>query len=503
MAELNRPFPPDTYPVVIVGSGPGGLQLSYCLRSLGVHHAVISADEAPGGMFHRYPLFQRLITWSKRHTPVPVDSRPYDWYDWNSLLVDDPTHRIRVPDFMDGTSIFPSRQEMESAVVAYAEQNRLAVRYRCRWTATRREEQGFVLDTSDGAYRCRVAVFCVGMAEPWKPEVPGIDHVPHYIETRPAPEYAGKRVFIIGKRNSAFELADALHPWARQMILASPRPVVFSVYNHSPAASVRARYVIPYEDHLFGGGTLALDAAIDRVERHAEGWKVFATGTTTPGAFTFDADEVIAATGFTVPLGDLRALGLKTFSHDRIPSLTPFWESATVPGLYFGGMLSMGAVGLRRYGLGSLSGGVAGFRHNMRVLAQHLARTYFGVILPRRELRPDEVVPFLLAEATSAPELWNQRAYLARVVSFAPDGRIYDEGVVPLQHFVDSAGPDAAAISVETDDQGEHRAVVYVRQRGTVSENVLPPNPLLDYATSEHQAKLSDVLRVTLQPGAA
>jgi len=262
---------------------------------------------------------------------------------------------------------------------------------------------------------------------------------------------------------------------------------------------VRARYVIPYEDHLFGGGTLALDAAIDRVERHADGWKIFATGTTVPGAFTFDADEVIAATGFTVPLGDLRALGLKTFSNDRIPALTPFWESATVPGLYFGGTLSMGAVGLRKYGLGSLSAGVAGFRHNMRVLAQHLAQTYFGVTVPRRDLRPDEVVPFLLGEANTAPELWNQQAYLAHAVSFAPDGRIRDEGVVPLQHFVDSAAPDAAAIAVETDDKGEHRPVVYVRQRGTISETILPPEPLLNFATPEHHARLSDVLRSTLQ----
>ena len=34
-AEPNRPFPPGDYPVVVVGSGPGGLQVSYSLRRLG------------------------------------------------------------------------------------------------------------------------------------------------------------------------------------------------------------------------------------------------------------------------------------------------------------------------------------------------------------------------------------------------------------------------------------------------------------------------------------
>ena len=59
--EDSKPFPPGAYPLLVVGSGPGGLQLSYSLRRLGADHAVISADEGPGGMFRRWPLFQRML----------------------------------------------------------------------------------------------------------------------------------------------------------------------------------------------------------------------------------------------------------------------------------------------------------------------------------------------------------------------------------------------------------------------------------------------------------
>jgi hypothetical protein len=31
----ERPFPPGDYPLVVVGSGPGALQVSYSLRRLG------------------------------------------------------------------------------------------------------------------------------------------------------------------------------------------------------------------------------------------------------------------------------------------------------------------------------------------------------------------------------------------------------------------------------------------------------------------------------------
>src|SRR5437867_4541204 len=250
----RKPFPPGRYPVVIIGSGPGGLQTSYALRRLRVEHAVLSADAGPGGMFLRFPLFQRLITWSKPYAPAARGTRPYAWYDWNSLLADDRAHQALVPEFMDGSSYFPSRGEMARGLTTFARRARLAARYGCRWEATRKTGDGFTLVTSDGEYTCRALVVAVGMAEPWKPDVPGLDLVPHYVRTRAPRTYADQRVVILGKRNSGFEVADALLPWARQIILLSPRPALLSIQSRS-TAGVRARYLLPYEDHVLGVGS--------------------------------------------------------------------------------------------------------------------------------------------------------------------------------------------------------------------------------------------------------
>jgi thioredoxin reductase len=490
--EPTRPHPPGAYPVVVVGSGPGGLQMSYALSRHGVHHAVLSADEAPGGMFRRFPLYQRLNTWSKPFPPVARGSRAYGWYDWNSLIADEPHHAAYVPEFMDGTSYFPHRSEMERSLEAFAQRAGVSVRYGCRWEATRRTEDGFTLVTSDGEYHCRVAAFAVGMAEPWKPPIPGMEMVPHYVDARPAREYAGRRVFIVGKRNSAFEMADALLPWARGIVLASPRAPLLSLLTHS-TAGVRAKYLVPYEDHVMGGGLLVLDAAIERVERTADGWRVHAHGTTTNQPMVFDADDVIATTGFTTPLGDLRELGVTTYNQDRMPRISAYWESTSVPGVYFAGAISTAAIGLRKHGVPGNSGGVSGFRYNARVLAAHIARVHFGIEPTRRSFKAEELVPYFLSEATEAAELWSQRGYLARVVSFGRSG-IRDEGVVPLQHFVDVPGPDAAAVVHETDARGDHRPAVYVRRAGNVTEHVLPPHPLSDYRTPEHEAQLRSAL---------
>ncbi len=477
--------------MVVVGSGPGGLQLSYFLRHLGVEHAVLSADPGPGGMFLRYPLFQRLNTWSKPYAIAERRTRPYECYDWNSLVADDPAHRSLVPEFMDGTSYFPARNEMVAGLAAFAERAGLRVRYGCRWEATRREDDGFVLVTSDGEYRCPAAVFAVGMAEPWKPPIGGIDAVPHYVETQPARAYAGKRVFIIGKRNSGFEVADALLPWARQIVLGSPRPPLISIL--SAGAGVRAKYLVPYEDHIIGGGVFILDATIERVERAADKWRVYTAGQKT-GPLPFEVDEVIAATGFGTPLRDLPSIGVATFSQDRLPRMTAFWESATVPGIYFAGAITQGAIGLRKHGHAGNSAGVAGFRHNARVLAGHLAHKHFGVTLPRPALKPDEVVPYLLSEATRAPELWNQQGYLARVVTFDRAQGRRDDGIGPLAAFVDAPGPDAVAVAVETEPNGDHHPTVYLRRDGRVSEHAIPSDPLHNFEGARHQAELTGLL---------
>jgi thioredoxin reductase len=491
----ERPFPPGDYPVVVVGSGPGGLQASYCLRRLGIEHAVISADPSAGGMFRRFPFFQRLLSWTKPYAPVPRTERWYEWYDWNSLLADEPEQRSIMPGLMDGSSSFPSRPEMEANLREFAARTDVAVRYDCRWQSTRREGERFVLSTSDGEYRCQAAVFAVGVAEPWKPDTPGFEHAPHYAETRAAADYAGKRLFIVGKENSAFELATGLLPWAQRIVLASPRPAQLSVNSHS-LAGVRARYIQPVEDEILGGGVFILNASIDRIERAGQAYRVHCLRSESGGEIKVDADEVIAATGWTCPLLDLPDLGVTVFGRSRLPSMTNYWESASVPGIYFAGTIGQGSGGMKKYGLPANSGAVHGARYNARVMVEHLAAKLFAIAPQRAAIAPERLIDYLLEEATRAPELWNQKSYLARAVSLDPSDGLRDAGIVPLADFVDTEGAAAVAIAVETDSAGDIHPAVYIRQANRPAvETLLHSHPLHDFRGGENRARLAELLK--------
>jgi thioredoxin reductase len=496
-APSERPFPPGEYPIVIVGSGPGALQAAYFLKRLGIEHAVISSDSGAGGMFRKWPFFQRLLSWTKPYAPADRASRDFERWDWNSLLAIEPELRGIATEFMDGTSDFPSRPEMQANLEAFADRAGVAIRFGCTWQSTRREETAdgdrFVIVTSDGEYRCRFPIFAVGVAQPYSPATEGIELAVHYADTRDAESYAGKRLFIIGKQNSGFELATGLLQWASRIALSSPSPAKTSIETRS-LVGVRARYVQPFEDAILGGGVDILSASTKGITRTDHGTLVVQLERSDNAMpMTVEADEVIAATGFVCPLLDLPALGVATFGQSKLPAQTEYWESASVPGIFFAGTITQGSAGLKKHGIPSNSGALHGYRYNARVLVRELARRHFGVQPERPAVEIGDLRDHLLAEATRAPELWHQKAYLASVVSLDPDAGVRDEGILPLTSFLDSGSGDAIAMTIESDGASIY-PVVYVRRGGRHEEHALEPDPLHDFEGPTYRRALGLIL---------
>ncbi|HUQ44547.1 MAG TPA: NAD(P)-binding domain-containing protein, partial [Candidatus Limnocylindria bacterium] len=315
--------------------------------------------------------------------------------------------------------------------------------------------------------------------------------------------YAGKRLFIIGKQNSGFELATGLLQWASRIALSSPSPAKTSIETRS-LVGVRARYVQPFEDAILGGGVDILSAATKGIRRLDGGaFEVQLERTDNATPMMVEADEVIAATGFICPLRDLPSLGVATFGQSKLPAQTEFWESVTVPGIFFAGTITQGSAGLKKHGIPSNSGALHGYRYNARVLVRELAQRHFGVKLERPALAVGDLRDHLLAEATRAPELWHQKAYLASVVSIDPDDGVRNVGILPLTSFLDHGGPDAVAMTVESDG-GSIFPVVYVRRHGKTEEHALEPDPLHDFEGHGYRRALGKILdRLTAGASAA
>jgi hypothetical protein len=143
----------------------------------------------------------------------------------------------------------------------------------------------------------------------------------------------------------------------------------------------------------------------------------------------------------------------------------------------------------------SNSGAVHGARYNARVLARHLATTRFGIEPRRQSLRPADLVDFCQGELTGCPELWHQKAYLARVVTADPADGLRDDGVQPLAQVLDGGGSNAIVLTLEADGTGAIYPVVYIRREGAVEEHAFDPDPLLEYGSEAVRTRLIDIIR--------
>jgi hypothetical protein len=196
-------------------------------------------------------------------------------------------------------------------------------------------------------------------------------------------------------------------------------------------------------------------------------------------------------------------MGVATFGQAKLPAQTEFWESASVPGIFFAGTIGQGAAGLKKHGIPANSGALHGYRYNARVLVREIARRHFGIELEQRSLDVRDLRDHLLAEATRAPELWHQKAYLASVVTVDPDIGVQDVGILPLTHFLDHGGPDAVAMTVESDGASIY-PVLYIRHGGDTEEHALDPDPLNDFEGLPHRRALGTILdRLTAGASAA
>ena len=118
-----------------------------------------------------------------------------------------------------------------------------------------------------------------------------------------------------------------------------------------------------------------------------------------------------------------------------------------------------------------------------------------SIRFPRR-LTEISAVSRAYSEAQAQPRNAGAVGGLARVLHASGD-RVVDEGIVPLEVFVDGE-EDGVAVTLEFDAEETIRPVVYVRYRGLLHEEALPPHPLRRYEDKAYSDAFETLVRPLL-----
>lgn len=399
----------ESHRYLIIGAGPGGLQLSYFLQNAGADYLTLERDAAPGSFFTRFPRHRRLISLNKVHTTEKDPEIALRW-DWNSLLGDVP--ELLFPRYSQ--EYFPHADDLVRYLGDFQQRHDLNVRFATPVSRIEKVDGRFVVCAGDEEFQAECLIMATGWGGPHIPDIPGIELAVGY-EDMPVEgtSFADQRVLIIGKGNSAFETAHAMLGEAAIVHLASPRPVRLAWTSKHPG-DVRGQYGALLDSYWFKTLHGLLECQVDRIWRDGDCYKAAITYTLAEGEeAVLEYDMVLRCTGFTMDTGPFTGSCQPLLApNGRIPAIRPDFQSVNVEGLYFAGTLMQA-----RDFKGASSAFIDGFRYNLRTLAALLTERYEGTPLDRRTLAadPDELTDAILERVNYSSALWTQFEYLSDV----------------------------------------------------------------------------------------
>ncbi|CAF1342999.1 unnamed protein product [Rotaria sordida] len=208
----------------IIGAGPAGLQLAYFLQKVKRDYIIYEKASQAGSFFINYPRHRRLISINKRNTGEK--NRKFNLrHDWNSLLSDDDhlrfTHRSK--------QLFPSADLMVDYLNDFYRYYNLHIQFNttiknlqpiseqtttcdskdCSFASIARFRMN---DQHDNRYTCGIVIVATGLFIPNIPPVDGIDLAVGYENlSLDIEEFENKSVLILGRGNSAFEVAQHIY----------------------------------------------------------------------------------------------------------------------------------------------------------------------------------------------------------------------------------------------------------------------------------------------------
>ncbi len=396
--------------IIIIGAGPGGLQLAYYLEKNNMDYLILEKAAHAGHTFEYFPRHRQLISINKIYTGFD-DNEINLRYDWNSLLSDE-----HAPLFKEYTKeYFPDADDIVNYFRDYTTKHKIKVAYDAKVSKISKDGD-FRIETENGTvYTCEKLIMATGVNTPFIPKIKGIENCKTYVNTSVDPEdFINKRVLIIGKGNSGFETADNLVPTAAKIHVCSPTPLKLAWKTHfvGHLRAVNNNFLDTYQ---LKSQNAIIDGNIEEIkEVDGEYFVNIHYGHANGEVEELVYDEIIVCSGFRfdTTMFDESATPEMTIM-DRFPNQKSNWESTNVEGLYFAG-----AVTQMRDFKKSTSGFIHGFRYNSKCLFHILDKDENNVNWPTEslELASTTITKEIIGNVNRTSALWQQFGFIGDTI---------------------------------------------------------------------------------------
>jgi len=366
---------------LIIGAGPAGLQLGYFFEASGRDYLILETQEEVGSFFRTYPRHRTLLSLNKRFNYYSSPNFNLR-HDWNSLLSG--TGGPRFTNFSE--ALYPDADELVEYLLAFTKTHRLRVSTLSRARRIQKcDPNGFVVELDHKEIRASRIFVATGATRMQTPPIPGIELAKSYSDHDLDPRaYRNSRVAIIGRGNSAFEVANHLAPEAALVHLLVAKPVKHAWNTHYPG-DLRAvnNSVLDLYQLKSLHGTFAYD--VQRIQRAASGALAVDIEELLPHwdppaiqSRTIEYDHVIYCTGWQFAEPELfdEDIRPKVSENKKYFTLSPWWETST-PGVFCIG------TAMQQRDRTAASSFIHGFRYNIRTLHRRIEESVYSRRYPR------------------------------------------------------------------------------------------------------------------------
>ncbi len=395
---------------LIIGAGPGGLQLAYYFEKNNIDYLILDKAECAGNTFNSFPRHKKLISINKVYTGFN-DKEINLRYDWNSLLSDDyhPLFTSYSKDY------FPNSNQIVNYFNDYAKIHKLKIRYNLE-VINIKKDKNFVIKTRCGQIlTAERVIISTGLVNPYIPNIKGIEHSTNYINCSIEPKhYINKRILIIGKGNSAFETADHLIGVATKIHLCSPNSLKLAWKSHF-VGHLRAVNNNLLDTYQLKSQNAIIDANISQIKKENNLFYVTYNYSNANGEVEeIVYDEIICCAGFIFDSSIFDESSSPELAIDnRLPRQKPNWESSNIENLYFAGTLTQ----MRDYKK-STSAFIHGFRYNSKCLFHMLQYKDQKINWPTEliKLTSENISKKIINSVNRTSVLWQQFGFIGNIL---------------------------------------------------------------------------------------
>ncbi len=434
---------------IIIGAGPSGLQMGYYLEKSKRDYLILESGNKAGTFFQKYPRRRKLISINKSYT----GNEDPDFnlrHDWNSLLSDDKSLLFK----NYSKRYFPNPDDLVTYLNDYAHNLDLKIKYNTQILKIEKEG-GFALTTKDGqVYTCKYLIVATGISKPYLPSIEGVELAENYASVKVDPDdFINQKVLIIGKGNSAFEIAEILMDTTALTHIAGPESIKMAWKTHY-VGHLRALNNNFLDTYQLKSMNAILDVHIDKIEKKDEKFLVsYRFVRAEEAKKNVEYDRVIVCTGFGFDSSMFDKTSMPNLTiRNKFPDQNSKWESTNVENLYFAGVL----MHMRDFKK-STSGFIHGFRYNIRALNNILGSRNHQVTWPNESLpiNATKLMETVIKRVNSTSALWQQFGFLGDLITIdetSKEANYYKE--LPVDYIADSGLTEGKTYFVLTLEYG-------------------------------------------------